>query len=76
LIYTPHGEKKILINIYVKGLPEVNQYFALTETYVNLVELVQEGLVQGAFEDNLCFYKETPLYMKITVKGGVSRHEE
>jgi glyoxylase-like metal-dependent hydrolase (beta-lactamase superfamily II) len=49
---------EVSVDIFGKDLPEFDQYLALNETYVHLVELIEEGLVQEEIEDNRCFYKE------------------
>jgi glyoxylase-like metal-dependent hydrolase (beta-lactamase superfamily II) len=52
---------EVSVDIFGKNLPEFDQYLALNETYVHLVELIHEGLVQEEIEDNRCFYKEATL---------------
>jgi glyoxylase-like metal-dependent hydrolase (beta-lactamase superfamily II) len=51
---------EVSVDIFGKNLPEFDQYLALNETYVHLVELIHEGLVQEEIEDNRCFYLEMP----------------
>ena len=52
---------EVSVDIFGKNLPEFDQYLALNETYVHLVELIHEGLVEEEIEDNRCFYKEATL---------------
>jgi glyoxylase-like metal-dependent hydrolase (beta-lactamase superfamily II) len=50
----------VSVDLFGKELPEFDQYLALNETYVHLVELIREGLVQEEVLENKCFYKEVP----------------
>lgn len=60
-----HGGRKstyaVSVDVFGKDLPEFDQYLALNETYVHLVELIHEGLVKEEIEDNRFFYKEAAL---------------
>jgi hypothetical protein len=51
---------EVSIDIFGKDLPDFDQYLALNETYVHLVELIEEGLVQQEIEGSRYFYKEAP----------------
>jgi glyoxylase-like metal-dependent hydrolase (beta-lactamase superfamily II) len=51
---------EVSVDIFGKDLPDFDQYLALNETYVHLVQLIHEGLVQEEIEDNRCFYMEMP----------------
>lgn len=51
---------EVSVDIFGKDLPDFDQYLALNETYVHLVELIREGLVREEIEDNRCFYMEMP----------------
>jgi glyoxylase-like metal-dependent hydrolase (beta-lactamase superfamily II) len=51
---------EVSTDIFGKDLPEFDQYLALNETYVHLVELIVEGLVQEEIDDGRCFYMEKP----------------
>jgi glyoxylase-like metal-dependent hydrolase (beta-lactamase superfamily II) len=50
----------VSVDIFGKDLPDFDQYLALNETYVHLMELIHEGLVQEEVQDNRCFYLEAP----------------
>lgn len=51
----------VSVDLFGKDLPDFDQFLALNETYVHLVELIREGLVQEEVRDNRCFYEEAPL---------------
>jgi glyoxylase-like metal-dependent hydrolase (beta-lactamase superfamily II) len=50
----------VSIDIFGKDLPDFDRYLAINETYVHLVELIEEGLVLEDIEKNQCFYMEKP----------------
>ena len=45
--------------IFGEDLPEFDQFLALNETYVHIVELVDEGAVRAVERDGLVFYSTT-----------------
>lgn len=49
---------EISVDVFGKDLPDFDQYLALNETYVHLVELIQDGLIKEDTEDDRCFYRE------------------
>ena len=51
---------EVSVDIFGEDLPDFDQYLALNETYVHLMELIHEGLVQEDVQDNRCFYLEAP----------------
>lgn len=51
----------VSVDIFGKDLPDFDQYLALNETYVHLMELIHEGLVKEEIVDNRFFYKEATL---------------
>jgi len=46
-------------DIFGEDLPEFDQFLALNETYVHIVELMDKGAVRSAERDGLIFYRTT-----------------
>jgi glyoxylase-like metal-dependent hydrolase (beta-lactamase superfamily II) len=52
----PKTAYEVSIDLFGPNLPEFDQFLAINETYVHLVELVHEGLIEEEIRENLSFY--------------------
>lgn len=48
---------KVSVDLFGNNLPDFDKFLALNETYVHLVELVEEGLIRTDVRDGRCFYR-------------------
>jgi glyoxylase-like metal-dependent hydrolase (beta-lactamase superfamily II) len=53
----PKTAYEVSIDLFGPNLPEFDQFLAINETYVHLVELVHEGLIEEEIREDLSFYR-------------------
>lgn len=52
---------EVSVDLFGEDLPDFDKFLALNETYVHLIELVREGMIQTGIQENRCFYRRMHL---------------
>lgn len=47
----------VCVDVFGPDLPDFDKYLALNETYVHLLDLIEEGIVTEEVQENKCYYR-------------------